>query len=403
MKIRKNRWPVALEGIIANLLLGALFTWSVFRHPLLELFPTWSEGMLSTIFGVHNIFVCLGILLVGKLSEHYARRKLFLVFALMELVGLGGFALLPVSHPAVSFVIAICLFAVCAAVGIGLGINIVQSVTLAWFPDRTGMMSGALYMALGVSSIFLAAVVEKLLPLYGVKLSMALLGLIIFIVSLLILGNPCALSMPVQTPQRGFNMDAGLTPKQMLRSLPFWLLFFWNVCLRGAGLILLDHAANIAMAFSATALVGMLISPANGLGSFSFGALLDRIGLRRNMVILCIVMLISSILLLIGGRLNVPSAVVLGLVCGGISYGGSSGMYAAAIKILYGQKHFSANLGISNIAMGAAALLDTLSGYILDARQGDYLSIFCMVGVLAVPSLLCCLLFRRPRKAMEPL
>ena len=46
---RQNLKLVAVEGIVANLLLGTLFVWTVLRAPLLELFPTWTEGMLSVI------------------------------------------------------------------------------------------------------------------------------------------------------------------------------------------------------------------------------------------------------------------------------------------------------------------------------------------------------------------
>lgn len=397
MYLRKKRWAVALEGVMANLLLGALFTWSVYRSPLLALFPAWTEGMLSLAFGVHNIFTCLGILIGGRLAQKHSKRKLFFSFACMELVGLGGFALLPVSMPGLSFAMLVGLFTVIAAFGIGVGVNVVQSATLPWFPEHTGLMSGALYMSLGLSSFLLAALSRMTLPIMGVKLSIASIGLIIFGVSLLILADPCSLTT-FKRPGKAeddHGAENGVQPKQMLKSVSFWLLLVWNGCMRGAGFILLDHAANIAVAFAASALVGMLISPANGFGSLSFGALFDRLGLKRNMLAVCLVITLSVSLLLIGGKTQSSIAIILGLILGGMSYGGSSSTYAAAIKLVFGEKYFSSNFGFSNLSLAFGALISTFSGRVLDAAGGDYRSIFIMVAVLLIPIIFCGIAFQR--------
>ncbi|MCD7792667.1 MAG: hypothetical protein LUG92_04580, partial [Oscillospiraceae bacterium] len=140
---------VAAEGIISNLMFGSLFVWSVLRNPFLELFPDWTEGMLSFIFGIHNLFVCLGILLSGRLLGRFSARRLYALFALMTALGMGGFALLQAQRPYLSFVLAVVFFCFFTATGVGIGIGTVQSSTIPWFPRRSGTISGALYMALG--------------------------------------------------------------------------------------------------------------------------------------------------------------------------------------------------------------------------------------------------------------
>ncbi|HHU22873.1 MAG TPA: OFA family MFS transporter [Clostridiales bacterium] len=393
MSIRKRRWPVALEGIIANLLLGALLTWSVFRQPLLKLFPAWTEGMLSVVFSFHNVSTCLGIWFGGWISRRYSRRKLFFVFGLMLLVGLGGIALLPVSMPGLSFVLLLLLYTVIAAFGIGFGINLVQSATLAWFPDHTGLMSGGLYMALGFSSFLLAALSRITLPLLGVKLAFAGIGLLIFIVALLILADPKALTLPAESQSSAAKPDKGVPPKIMLRSLPFWLLIIWNGSLRAIGFILLDHAASISVAFASTALVGMLISPANAFGSLSLGGLTDRLGLRKNMLVVSMLAVASALCLIFGGIYKITVAIILGLIFGGMAYGGSSSTYAASTRLIFGEKYFSANFGYTNFSLVLGALISTFSGKILDMFGGNYNSIFVMVIILLVPTLFCALTF----------
>ena len=54
---QRNRSLIIIEGLFANFTLGFMFIWTVMRKPLLLLFPTWTEGMLSLIFGLHNLFI----------------------------------------------------------------------------------------------------------------------------------------------------------------------------------------------------------------------------------------------------------------------------------------------------------------------------------------------------------
>jgi OFA family oxalate/formate antiporter-like MFS transporter len=398
MHVRGNRWLIALEGVVANLLLGVSFTWSVFRVPLLELFPAWTEAMLSLAFGLHNVFVCLGILCAGQLK--LSKRTVFFIFAALVFTGLGGIFFLPAAMPNLSFVLLFALFTVISSFGVGMGINAVQSSTLPWFPNHTGFMSGALYMALGLSSFLLAALSRAALPLYGVKLSFAGTGLLVLVIALLLLADRRAFTLPEALPAMpgATPLANGIAPREMLRSPLFWLLMVWNASARAYGYILLDHAANIAVAFAATALAGMLISPANGFGSLSFGLLLDKLGLKRNMVLVFSAMAASALCLFAGAQLGLSPLIILGLVFGGMTYGGSSSTYAAAIKLKFGEKHFSANFGFSNFSLAAGALVSSFSGRILDASGGDYRGIFIMEAALLIPALACTLMFRKREK-----
>ena len=390
---RRSLALTAAEGILANLLLGTLFIWSVLRNPLLELFPAWSEGMLSLIFGIHNLFTCAGIFLGGLISARLSTRKVFALFGVLVFLGLGGFMLLPTDHPGVSYAMAFILFCFFAAFGIGLGISAVQSTTIPWFPRRAGMISGALYMALGTSSVLLAALAGVLLPSVGVQRTMLVFGLIVLAVTVLILlDRRSILSPPLQAVQpvaeSGVEQPS-FRPAQMLRSPMFWTLLIWNISLRTAGLVLLDHAASMAVAYGGTALAAMLISPANGLGSFSVGTAMDRLGIKKVMALAAGLMLLAGLLLLAGDRLGAFPLLLAGLLLGGLAYGGSSSSYSASVKNLFGPRYYTQNFGISNIAMGCAALIESLSGFLLDLGGGSYTGVILMVAALTLPALLC--------------
>ena len=379
---------IAAEGIVANLLLGTLFIWSVMRNPLLELFPQWSEGMLSIVFGFHNLFTSAGILLGGFLASRISSRRIFLLLGILVFLGLGGFTLLPVDRPGLSYAMVIVLFWLFAAVGIGLGISAVQSTTIPWFPRHSGLISGALYMALGMSSVLLASLAEVLLPAFGVRHTMLVFVLLILLDRRSIL-PPRADAGEARAPLTGF------APGKMLRSPVFWLLILWNVSLRSAGLTLLDHAASMSVAFGGTAIVAMLISPANGLGSLTIGMTMDRVGTRAVLRFSAGLMLAAGALLLLGDRMDHYPLLLAGLLLGGLAYGGSSSSYSASVKNIFGPRYYAKNFGISNIAIGCAALIESASGFLVDAGGGSYTGVLWMVLLLSLPAIACSLLWGR--------
>ena len=386
---------IAAEGIVANLLLGTLFIWSVMRNPLLELFPQWSEGMLSIVFGFHNLFTSAGILLGGFLASRISSRRIFLLLGILVFLGLGGFTLLPVDRPGLSYAMVIVLFWLFAAVGIGLGISAVQSTTIPWFPRHSGLISGALYMALGVSSVLLAALAEVLLPAFGVQTTMLVFGAIVLIVVLLILLDRRSILPPRADAGEARAPLTGFAPGEMLRSPVFWLLILWNISLRSAGLTLLDHAASMSVAFGGTTIVAMLISPANGLGSLTIGMTMDKVGTRVILRFAAGLMLAAGALLLLGDRMDCYPLLLAGLLLGGLAYGGSSSSYSASVKNIFGPRYYAKNFGISNIAIGCAALIESASGFLVDAGGGSYTGVLWMVLLLSLPAIACSLLWGR--------
>ncbi|MBR4954228.1 MAG: MFS transporter [Oscillospiraceae bacterium] len=386
---------IVVEGLFANLMFGSLFVWSILRNPFLALFPTWNEGMLSAIFGIHNLFVCGGILLGGQLCKRIPTRRVFLLFASLMFIGYVGFAFLPVNNPNLSYAMAFILFCVFAATGAGIGINVVQSTTIPWFPKRSGAISGALYMALGISSVIMAAIAQRLLPTLGVKNVMPVFGIIIIVTALVILCDKQSITPPPAVKNEAVS-DFGLRPSEMLKTSAFWVLALWNICLRTAGLILLDHTASMAVAFGGAALTAMLIAPANGLGSICVGAAMDKLGSRKIMLSAAVLMTVAGAVMCAGTLTGTFPAIFVGLLIAGFAYGGSSSSYAATVKNRFGNKFYSQTFAVSNLAMGCAALLESTSGSVLDAT-GSYFSVVLMVFILAAAALILSLFTRRAK------
>ena len=391
----RNRGLVIAEGILGNFTLGFLFIWTVMRKPLLVLFPTWTEGMLSIIFGLHNLFICIGILLAGKLTRRFSGRLVFTVYAIMASAGLAGFALLPEDNPEFAYAMAFTLFCIVAATGMGMGIGTVQSHTIPWFPESSGRASGLLYMSLGLSSVILTLISNVILPVLGVKFTMLVFGSMILIISLIILADRRSMCLPPVSvgADDGAHLT-GVTTKEMLKNPLFWVFLLWNIGTRTAGLIMLDHVAGLSMAYGGIAIVGMLISPCNGLGCITLGTMLDKLGTKKVTLIASLLMLSAGIILISGHFAGSFAIILVGILLTGYAYGGCNSTMPAIIKTTFGAKYYTENFAFSNIAIGIAAFIESASGHVLDST--GYIGVMILITGMALPSVLCALCLNLP-------
>lgn len=390
----RNLKLVMAEGILANFTLGFLFIWTVMRNPFLKMFPTWTEGMLSLIFGLHNLFICVGIIAGGKLAVKFSGRFVFKLFVILSVIGLCGFAFLPENNSTVAYIMAFILFCIFAATGMGFGLSAVQSHTIPWFPEKSGMISGLCYMMLGLSSVILSLLSGIILPVLGPKMTMCVFGLIVLVVGVVILFDKQSITLPKVEKKYVSNEElTGFTPREILKSPMFWFFLIWNLGTRASGLIMLDHVASLSVAYGGITIVGMLISPCNGLGCITLGTTLDKIGTKKVMFITSLVMLFGGGLLVTGHFMNCFPVILVGILLVGFAYGGSNSTYPASIQNHFGLKHYSENFGLANLSIGIASLIESFSGNILDSFNGNYLSIMIMMISVTIPSLLCAALY----------
>ena len=117
-----------------------------------------------------------------------------------------------------------------------------------------------------------------------------------------------------------------------------------------------------------------------------------ELGMRLFSRLVAAVMLLAAALLILGVCAGQFLFLLLGLLLGGFSYGGSSSSYAASIKNQFGTKYYTQNFALSNLSVGIAALLESTSGTVLDI-SGSYLPVMVMVAVLAILAALLALIF----------
>lgn len=135
----------------------------------------------------------------------------------------------------------------------GLGTDVVMSVTLKWFPDKQGLASGAMLMGFGGGTMLLSPVVTTMLGTLGWRLTFGALG-VVFVV----LVGAGAFIMKLPTPeyvrpllekarQNATVAAVDMTGGQMVRTPTFWVFMVYLMLVTCGGLALISQAVPAAM------------------------------------------------------------------------------------------------------------------------------------------------------------
>src|SRR5947208_10031432 len=182
-----NRWVIAIAGICLQIVLGAVYAWSVFRIPLSKQFG-WSISQVTLTFTI-SIFVLGFAAFFGGL---WMNRKGPRVVALTAatLYGLGVFL---TSFSANKLWWLYLSYGFIGGLGLGLGYIVAVAVLVKWFPDRRGLITGIAVGGFGAGALITAPMATRLIQSVGVLSTFAYLGiayLIVTVVTGLFMRNP---------------------------------------------------------------------------------------------------------------------------------------------------------------------------------------------------------------------
>jgi len=393
VKRKVNRVPYVIAASVTAFCNGVLFTWSYFRSPLSELFPTWTTGDLSLVFSVHNAVVCVFMIVAGKLLKKFSTRALLAAAGIMIGGGLAAFSLLPRDNPELALAMAVFFFGGISAAGVGtMGVTMF-SAFLPWFPRHVGTISGLMMMLGGTCAIVMGAISGLLIPALGILSAIRILGLIVLVLMALVIrwtlppGPEVELPAP---PVREENReDRSFSVMEMLKSPLFWALFLFNIMLRSSCLIYMDHAAQIALFFGTAALFGMLFSPANGAASILTGTVLDRLSSGRTMLLISAVLFLASGALIIGSAADSAALILFGLIAVGAAAGGTNTVTAAATRILFGSGNYGQNYSIMGVSILVSSVICYASGLLVERMGNRYGGVFILTLAFSVIAIIC--------------
>ncbi|HWQ66834.1 MAG TPA: OFA family MFS transporter [Methanospirillum sp.] len=404
MPAESGRWVLVILGMIINLCLGSIYSWSVFVNPLTDYFTkilgqsvTASEILMP--FSVFLACFALAMPLTGKFLDRYGPR--WIIIAGGILTGLGWLLASTVTSVQMLYL----MYGVIGGLGVGIAYGAPVAVAARWFPDKRGLAVGLVLLGFGFSAFITANLAGSLIGSMGVMGTFRVFG-VAFIVLITLL------AIPMRFPQAGWK-PAGYEPSatslsspvkecylgEMVRTKTFyglWLCYFIG-CLAGLMAISIAKPVGTEVAHVAPALATLLVgffAVFNGGGRPVFGALTDRLTPRNAAVISFALIAVASLVLTLAP--SVPVYIIAFAVLWGC-LGGWLAIAPTATASFFGTCDYPRCYGVVFLAYGAGAIAGPQLAGLVKTATGSYLGVFPAVLVLALVGIvIACATLKRP-------
>ena len=389
-----NRWLMVAAALVMQLCLGVLYSYSVFRGPLMkEVGFTVKEAgypYMASLF-----FFAVGMIFAGRWQDKAGPKKVAIFGGLL----LGAGALLAgVLYKTVGGLVF--SYGVLGGLGVGFAYVTPIATCIKWFPDMRGTITGLAVFGFGAGTLVFGPLISKIVISSGIANAF-------YVVGVDHARGRLRRGRPVQGPAR--RVQAGrLEPaggggrdrhearldsqrddreRAVLRPLDHLLLR------RGGGPD--DHRAGgsdrrgSGEADTAVAAAGLgTMALLNGLGRLVHGSISDKIG-RKNTVILMFVEYLVAFLILLPNS-DTFTKWLVGICIVGFSYGGYLALMPSITADYFGTKSLGHNYGYLFTAWGVAGVggpfmidaIKTATGAVTNAMY--YISVACVVGIVLV-------------------
>lgn len=293
----------------------------------------------------------------------------------------------------------LCLGYVFLGFGSGVYYPVIGKVLTAWYPERSGAVSGGLLLVSGIGAVAVAALEEIVINAYGI-FKFCLLAALIYMVIFLIGGH--WMVMPVKQEKDTVLKESGGEDliRRAVKTPLFWIFFLWLVVLASGGLLVINNAGTIFSYYQAPAAIGMFSMVATGIGCLLMGISVDRFKLRASMLAASMFSLFACMLLLVGHWGGATWLILIGTLFSGVAYGTTTSAKMAGVIRLYGDRYMTTFFGVFNLNIFPASVLGPyISGQLLMLGEGYYPCFLFITALSAVSLLLVILGWKQLRKS----
>jgi MFS family permease len=395
----KGRWIFVAIGLIINLCLGSVYSWSVFRKPIEQIFAIGAtESGLPYMFFLAFFAILMPI--AGGFLDKYGPRIITILGGV--LVGLG-WILASFASDIMTLTISYGLIA-----GGGVGVVYGGPIALAtrWFPDKKGLAVGLTIVGFGLSPFITAPLAKMLIDIYGPLHTFGILGAL-FLTLIILLAIPLKFPPPQWKPPGWKPSEVaatvvGIDTSKMLKTSTFYGLWFCYIIGTLSGLMAIAISSPVGQEIikltPATAAIAVSVFAVfNGIGRPMFGWLTDRFNPRYSAIISFVIIFLASIGMLTAGESDMV-LYMLCFCCFWLCLGGWLAIAPTSTATFFGAKHYSKNYGVTFTAYGVGAILGTLiSGRVRD-MFGSYSYTFYPTAALAIIGIAIAIFLLKPPK-----
>lgn len=305
-------------------------------------------------------------------------------------------------------------------VGVGLSGHYptATATTARWFIKRRGLALGIVTSGVGLGTLILVPVLERLITAYGWSTAYFILGIAAAVVTipaaLFLKRDPAekhlrpygedmvAASNIVDEVKTGPSQETGMALKAAAAHKPLWMLFavyfLFNFCLQ----MVMVHLVNYATDMGIESLIAATFISVIGIGSFSgrliMGSMSDRIGASNALLICCTILMTTMVWLIFSAELWM---FYLFAIVFGFAYGGEVPQMPVLIGHYFGLRAVAALVGV--VVFGATsggAIGAWLGGEIFDVTD-SYRVAFIIAAIAGFSAVVITLAVKRAKSVIK--
>jgi OFA family oxalate/formate antiporter-like MFS transporter len=384
------RWGYLAICIICMVMIANLqYGWTLFVNPINKA-TGWSIASIQFAFA---IFIALETWLtpiqgwiVDVLGPHRGPKIMIGFGGIM--VGIGW-----VINAYAGSLTMLYLGAIVSGAGGGAVYATCVGMAVKWFPDRRGLAVGLTAAGYGAGAALTVIPIRYVIDNYGYNTAFLWFGIVqgavVFVLALLLRGPEPGEMANAPAPKVAQAAKSS-SPKDVLVSPVFWLLYIMFVMVSASGLMATAQIAPIAGDFKvgdqivfwgATTLTAALIidNLANGAARPLFGWISDNIGRENTMAIAFGLGGISYWLL--GTLGTAPWAFVLFAALIFLTWGEIFSLFPSTCTDTFGPKFATVNLSLLYTAKGTSAFLVPVAN-LIKSSTGSWHMVFAVTAIM---------------------
>lgn len=374
---------LAATGFVIMLIsYGSAYSFGVFFKPMSADFG-WSRAETSLAYTFYQFFHGFFCIVVGRLADRFKPR---LVITMCGVV--LGLAFLLMSRADSLWQ----LYLNYTLVGLGVAAYVPLMSTVAkGFRAKRGLMTGIVISGIGAGTIVMPQLATRLIADNDWGLAYLVIGLLVLVVMLT--AAQFVKHSPLPETESGGTVRAlpdrletqGFTPRQALRSRPFWMIsaaYFTFLFAQQVMIVhIVPHATDLGMSAIAAAGIVSVIGGVSIAGRVAIGSASDRIG-TVNALLVALGFITAGLFWLLGAR-DLWMFILFATIFG-FGYGATVVIQSPIAADLFGLKSHGTILGmLVFVATIGGAVGPLAAGAIFDLT-GAYQPAFILAAVLSV-------------------
>ncbi len=201
-----NRWLMVAAALVMQLCLGVLYSWSVFRGPLMKQLG-WTVKEAGYPLMASFFFFAVGMIFAGRWQDKAGPKKVAIFGGV--LLAAGCFLSGIIGQTVGGMVFA---YGILGGLGVGFAYVTPIATCIKWFPDMRGTITGLAVFGFGAGTLVFGPLINKLIASMGLNSTF-------FVVGAIMLVCVCGAGSMFKVPPAGYK-PAGWNPPAQAAGSP---------------------------------------------------------------------------------------------------------------------------------------------------------------------------------------